>query len=165
MDDEPTTGSGHPSNADTHAKPAPAPSPGEPRRWGWLIPGVTFLVGLALGGIVVFAQQSGSNTASSGGTSTPSPSVTLTPPGGEQSSQVAVVKVPSACLSVADDARNMVDIAAKAVSAARDLDAAALASAVRQLDEAQKAVTSSATACRSVQALLPTATATPSPTT
>ncbi|MEO7059462.1 MAG: hypothetical protein ABI083_07080 [Lapillicoccus sp.] len=125
---------------------------------------MTFVVGLALGGIVVFAQQSGSNTASSGGRSTPTTTVT-TPPTGAQSSQVAVVRVPAACLSVADDAKAMVDVATKAVTAARDLDAAALATAVRQLDEAQKAVTASASACREVQATLPTATATSSPTT
>lgn len=162
-DKPPTTGSTNASNNGTGAKPAPLHR--EPRRWGWLIPGVTFLVGLALGGVIVFAQQSGSNTASSGGRATPNTTVTVTPPTGAPSSQVAVVQVPAACLSVADDAKAMVDIATNAVTAARNLDAASLATAVRQLDEAQKAVTASATACRAVQATLPTATATSSPAT
>ncbi|MDQ2756184.1 MAG: hypothetical protein M3Y71_06410 [Actinomycetota bacterium] len=122
---------------------------------------MTFLVGLVLGGLVIFAQQSGQDTASSGGTSTPSNSVTATTPtGSASSSPVAVVRVPAECLTVADDSQALVDVAAGAVTAARDLDAAALADAVRKLDTAQKAVTASAAACRQVQASLPTVSST-----
>lgn len=129
------------------------------RQWGWLIPGVTFLVGIVLGGAVVFAQQSGPDTASpSTGTGTPSSSATATS-SDAASSPVAVVRVPQACLSVADDSQALVDVAGRAVTAARDLDAAALATAVRQLDAAQKVVSASASACREVQATLPTVSA------
>ncbi|MEO3938740.1 hypothetical protein V3N99_18585 [Dermatophilaceae bacterium Soc4.6] len=138
---------------------------GTGRRWGWLIPGVTFLVGIVLGGLVVFAQQSGQDTASSGGSSTPSRSVTATPTDSSSSSAVAVVRVPKECLTVADDSQALVDVATGAVTAARNLDAAALADAVRQLDAAQKAVTASAAACRQVQASLPTVTSTDAATT
>ncbi len=162
MNDRPTMrGSGTPPTGGDDAKTSPTPPPQEPRRWGWLVPGVTFLLGLALGGIVVFAQQSGSDTASSGSSSTPTTGVTSSTPNGPQSSSDAVVLVPAECLSVADDAKAMVDIATGAVAAARDLDAAALSAAVRQLDEAQKAVTASANSCREVQATLPTSTSSP----
>ncbi|MEO9152354.1 MAG: hypothetical protein ABI243_08125 [Lapillicoccus sp.] len=133
-------------------------SPREPRRWGWLVPGVTFLIGLVLGGVVIFAQQSGRDSAATEGKSTPSATATTTAPSGAGTAD-AVVRVPAACLRVADDSKALVDIASKAVGAARDLDAAALADAVRQLDTAQKAVTSSADACRAVQASLPTVSA------
>lgn len=158
----PTSGSPTPPNPEdrTNRANTPAAPPREPRRWGWLVPTVTFLLGLALAGIVVSAQNSGSNSASSGGTST----VTVTPTTGPPSSQVAVVEVPAACLSVADDANALVDVAATAVTAARNLDASALSAAVRQLDDAQKAVTASANACRAMQATLPSTTPTPSPT-
>lgn len=159
----PTPGSRTPGDPEdrTNRANTPAAPPREPRRWGWLVPTVTFLLGLALAGIVVSAQNSGSSTASSGATST----ATATPTTGPSSSQVAVVEVPAACLSVADDAKALVDVAATAVTAARNLDATALSAAVRQLDEAQKAVTSSADACRAIQATLPSTTPTSSPTT
>lgn len=163
MNDTPPSGSSTPSDPQDVATRAttPAPAPKEPRRWGWLVPAATFLLGLALAGIVVSAQNSGSSTASSGGSST----VTVAPTTGPPSSPVAVVEVPAACLSVADDAKALVDVAATAVTAARNLDASALSAAVRQLDDAQKAVTSSADACRAIQATLPSTTAAPSPTT
>jgi hypothetical protein len=161
VNDGQPSGSSTPSNSQEGGNRAPAPAPKEPRRWGWLVPAATFLLGLALAGIVVSAQNSGSSTASSGGSST----VTVAPTTGPPSSPVAVVEVPAACLSVADDAKALVDVAATAVTAARNLDASALSAAVRQLDDAQKAVTSSADACRAVQATLPSTTAAPSPTT
>ncbi len=163
MNEKPPTPGSSPSDPEDRTDRAntPAAPPREPRRWGWLVPAVTFLLGLALAGIVVTAQNSGSSTASSGGTSS---TATVSPTNGPPSSPVAVVEVPAACLSVADDAKALVDVAATAVTAARNLDASALSAAVRQLDDAQKAVTASADACRAVQTTLPSATPPPTPT-
>lgn len=169
-DEHQTTGGNDPqgtggTRATPPAAPAAAPAAPEQRRWGWLVPAVTFLLGLVLGGIIIFAQQSGRDAASSGGAGTPTPTTATSVPSGTTSSPVAVVRVPAECLSVADDSKALVDVASSAVTAARDLDAAALADAVRRLDEAQKKVTASADTCRQVEATLPTLSETSSPTT
>ncbi|MEO7234956.1 MAG: hypothetical protein ABIW80_06240 [Lapillicoccus sp.] len=91
-------------------------------------------------------------------TVTPSATPTSTSRG-TQPDTVATVRVPAACIKVADDSKKVADLANQAVSAARDLDAAKLSDLVRQMGEAQNILTQDGNACREVQA---TVTASPS---
>ncbi len=114
----------------------------------WLIPALTFLVGLVLGGAVIAAVGSGGDGAvtGSGGTSsstTSAPSTLTT-----STSPDATVTVPSACLQVADDSQALLGLVSNAVGAVRDLDAARLSDIVRQLRDAQNALSETATRCQ-----------------
>lgn len=117
----------------------------------WMLPAVTFVVGVLLGAVVLWATTSGDNSPStaSGPTATssitPAPTVTTT----------ATLSVPRECLKVADDAKAVTDVVTQMVAAARDLDAAKLSDLVRQLQTAQKTVQDDAATCRDAQVSIP----------
>jgi hypothetical protein len=130
-------------------------------RW-WLIPALTFLVGLVLGGVVVGAMRGGN--AGSTAEVAPSTSAVPTPSAsGTALPATATVVVPAECLQVAQDSQALVDLTSQAASAARDLDAGKLSDVVRQIDEAQTTLRTHAQACRAVDASLSSG-ATPSTT-
>lgn len=120
-------------------------------RW-WLIPAVTFLVGLVLGGGVIALAGLGSDgTPSAGSTTTPVPSPTRT--------TAPDLVVPGDCVQVATDSQALLSLVDEAAQAARDLDAAKLSDLVAELRAQQQIVRDQAAACQSAAA------ATPSPTT
>lgn len=134
-------------------------------RQRWFIPVITFVVGLLLGGLVIWAVRSGdSGTASPNASVSPTASATGTGNGGTAAPTTATVVVPAECLKVSEDASALNDLAKRAVTAARDLDASALSAVVREIDTAQTALRQHADACRNVQASI-TGGATPSVTT
>ena len=151
-------------------KPASTPPTNETNtveklgRQRWFIPVITFVVGLVLGGLLIGALRSGDSTASSPDASA-SPTTSATgPAGGTAAPTTATLVVPAECLKVSDDAATLNELARRAVTAARDLDASELSSVVREIDTAQKALREHADACRDVQASI-TGGTTPSLTT
>lgn len=120
----------------------------------WLIPAVTFLVGVLLGAVVVGVSRSGDGgdvaqgSTPSGTQTTAAPTVSTT----TASRPAATVTVPGSCLQVADNTQQLLDLVQKAAGAARDLDASQLSSIVRQLQEAQAGLQAQANACQSAAA-------------
>ncbi len=134
-------------------------------RQRWFIPVITFVVGLLLGGLVIWAVRSGdSGTASPDASASPTVSATGPGSGGTAAPTTASVVVPAECLKLSDDASALNDLARRAVTAARDLNATELSTVVREIDTAQTALRQHADACRNVQATI-TGGAIPSATT
>ncbi len=170
-----------PKNTDKHPEgtqgpPAAGPKPDGPghsavapvpggRRWWWLLPALTFLIGLVLGGVVIGATRSGSSTPAASPTQTQTQTLSSgTPaPTGAEAPTVATVVVPAECLKVAQDSQLLVDLTKQAAAAARDLDAAKLSDLVRQIDTAQTTLREHAASCQSVEASISAGT-TPSET-
>ena len=147
---------------DKNPPTAPVESVGRQR---WFIPVITFVVGLLLGGLVIGALRSGdTGTASPDASTSPSASATGPASGGTAAPTTATVVVPAECLKVSADASALNDLARRAVTAARDLNASDLSAVVREIDTAQTALRQHADACRDVQASI-TGGATPSVTT
>ncbi|MDN5767390.1 MAG: hypothetical protein L0H78_16430 [Humibacillus sp.] len=134
-------------------------------RQRWFIPVITFVVGLLLGGLVIWAVRSGDSGSATPDAST-APTVAATGPtsGSTAAPTTATVVVPAECLMVSEDASTLNDLVRRAVTAARDLDASALSTVVREIDTAQAALRQHADACKDVQASI-TGGATPSLTT
>ncbi|MEO7447315.1 MAG: hypothetical protein ABI336_03490 [Humibacillus sp.] len=122
-------------------------------RW-WVIPALTFLVGLVLGGVVIGALR----PVTPGAAADLSPSASATPTGqgstGARLPATATVVVPAECLEVAGDSQNLVELTQQAAAAARDLDASRLSEIVRQIDTAQSTLRGHADACRAVKGSL-----------
>ena len=131
-------------------------------RQHWFIPVITFVVGLLLGGLVIGALRSGDSGTTPLASASPTASATGT--GGTAAPTTATVVVPAECLQVSDDAAVLNDLAKRAVTAARDLNAGELSAVVREIDTAQTALRKHADACRAVQASI-TGGTTPSVTT
>jgi hypothetical protein len=133
---------------DDNARPPAdsAPTGGNGGPVGWLIPAVTFLVGLVLGGLVIgllrsdFGDGDGSaaGTTPSTASATPAPSTSLAEP----------ITIPGECVQIASDSQQLLDLVDQAVTAARDLDAEQLSSIVSQLQDQQQRVRDQAAACQ-----------------
>jgi hypothetical protein len=124
----------------------------------WILPAVTFLVGLGVGMLILGAVRSSSGSISSA-TPTVTTTVTATPTGSAATggTAVATARVPAECLQVDNDARRLVDLANQAVTAAGSLDAARLSDLVRQIGETQKTLSAHAETCRAASATVTTA--------
>lgn len=118
-----------------------------PRRLFWLLPTLTFLVGLVLGGGLVAL---GSNDAESA-IGQPPPSSSAPTPSGVPSageSGDGTVVVPQECVAAADTSLEVLDLVRKAVAAIGDLDARRLQEIVDRLQELDPEVTRLAETCR-----------------
>lgn len=155
-----TSGSGDSGGASgsggTRGTGLTGPPPQEHRRsggarfWMIMVPAVAFLLGVALGAIVVAAgsTESGATASTSPGAS----ASTSAPPGTSSSTSErapATITVPGACLQVADDSQRLLDLVNQIAAAARDLDAARLSDLVRQVQDAQTVLQRDTQACRS----------------
>ncbi len=103
----------------------------EERRQGWislLLPAGTFLVGLALGGILVYAGTSGGSDAES----VPSESTSSGSPSGGADT---VVTVPAACDEAAAKVSEAYTLLRQAVSQVRDFQADQLVETLNQLED------------------------------
>lgn len=114
-----------------------------------LLPAATFLVGLLLGGALVWVAQPGEEGGGSAeGQPSPSAGVTPTPttvPSGS-------IVVPRACLQAVEAAQEVVDLARDAVTAIGDLDAAALQKVVNRIEKLDRRVRADIDACRQPEA-------------
>ncbi len=144
------------------SQPTPPPStpapPAKPRPAAWLIPAVALLVGVILGGVIIWVSTSSSRSGSGISTAIPTVTETVTPTNGTSSpGTVATLSVPAECLQVADDSKAVVDLVQQSVTAARDLDAAKLSDLVRQIQAAQQTLQTHAASCQQASASLPPA--------
>lgn len=115
-------------------------------RPSWFVPVITFVVGLLLGGLVVFAVRSGESSTGAGAAGPTAPAAPAAT--GSGGPTTATLVVPAACLKVSDDASKLNDLARQAVAAARDLDAGELSKVVREIDVTQSTLREHAGACR-----------------
>jgi hypothetical protein len=120
------------------------------RRMTWLLPALTFVVGVVLGAVVV-AITSGSDGAeptAGGSAATRVGGAGATPTPSPGASGDVSVTVPAECTALANDAQNAADLLNQAATAARDLDAKALADVARRMQDARDRLTKQADACR-----------------
>lgn len=122
-------------------------------RRGWLLPAVTFLVGVVLGGGVIAATTSGgsTDTGSVSPTASASPAVPPDPSPGAPPDD-ATVTVPGECVQLSEDSEDVLDLVEQAATAARDLDAAGLSQVVREMQDAQETLRKHAADCRDAAA-------------
>lgn len=137
---------------------APTPASGGRRVGGagWLLPALTFVIGVALGAVVVWAVSPGGDgngpatavapPATSSG-SAPTPSAPAGVGASPTSPGAVIVTVPAACSSLAQDARQAADLLTQAGAAARDLDASRLANIARQMQDVRDRLSSQSAAC------------------
>jgi len=116
-----------------------------------VIPLVTFLVGLVLGGGVIALAGVGSDddeepAGADQSATTPSASPTSTTTGPTS------VTIPGDCIQIAADAQALLDLADQAVTAARDLDADALSDIVAELRTQQETLSTQANICQQAAA-------------
>lgn len=146
-------GSSTPAESSTPAGDDLMAGPGhggrQQRWWPWLVPAVTFAIGVALGAVVVAVGNSGgsgsSDMAAPGGSGVPTPVATSTTP-----HPPATITVPGKCLQVADDSQQLLDLASQAATAARDLDASRLSDVVAKMGVVQSTLRTNAEACKSI---------------
>jgi hypothetical protein len=115
----------------------------------WLIPALTFLVGVALGGVVVAVsngggEDTGSSTATSETAATSAPTTSTETSGRAP----ATVTVPGPCLQLADDSDVLLEQVNQVAEAARDLDAERLSELVRDLQQSRDLLQEDSQACR-----------------
>lgn len=123
-----------------------------------MIPALTFLVGVILGGVIIWVSTSSSRSNSGISTAIPTVAETVTPSHSASSpGTAATLSVPAQCLQVADDSKAVVDLVNQSVNAVRDLDASKLSDLVRQIQAAQKTLQADATSCQQATASLPPA--------
>lgn len=112
------------------------------RAWSLLLPALTFLAGLGLAAAVLGAT--GSDDAEDA-TAQPTPSPT---PSASPAQPELVVRVPGPCLQSAERAEQAYALLERGVTAARDLDARALADLVDQVQRERPQVEALVQACR-----------------
>lgn len=127
----------------------PDGQPGErsgPSRAFWLVPALTFAVGLLLGALVVGAATSGDDAdppaAQAMATPDPTPAA-----GGDLE-----IVVPASCLQAAEHADEIVEIMNRGVIAAGDLDAEAVQEALDELVEMRPTIEALIDQCREAAA-------------
>lgn len=130
------------------------------RRWSVLLPALSFVAGLVLGGAVVGAatRDSGSGGAVA---ASPSPSSGAASPSPSGTSVI----VPGTCVQAADEADRAYALLERGIKAARDVDAGALADIVAEVQQKRPGVQSLVRQCRQQAAatvVSPAPTASPS---
>jgi hypothetical protein len=121
------------------------------RRMTWLLPALAFVVGVVLGAVVVGAITSGDSSRTSADTSaggTGGSTARATPAPSASRSGDLTVTVPAECAALAGDARDAASLLEQAATAARDLDAGALADVARRMQDARDRLNAQAEACR-----------------
>jgi hypothetical protein len=112
------------------------------RRLSWLVPALTFVAGLLLGGGVIAAADWG------GGDRPAAAQAQSVPPPNPIPSGDATITVPASCAEGLDRAEAALDAADTALEAVRDLDTAQLQRALDRLQGIQPDVRRLADACR-----------------
>lgn len=129
------------------AEGAPASPPrSTPGAWFVLAPAAALVVGLLLGGLLVWAGRddpSGVSAPEDGATAAPSPSAAA----GEDTAVV----VPSECLEAADTVEEATDVFRDLAGAVRDLRTGELPELLTRLERLDAQARSQADACREVQ--------------
>jgi hypothetical protein len=112
----------------------PAQSPG---RWSRLLPAATFVVGLALGSVLVAVSQGGDDQDGQGAAGTPTPSAS--DPDVAASDDQVVLAVPQACRDAAENLRQATSVLGDAIGSVRDFDPDQLVKLLNQLEDLDNA--------------------------
>lgn len=127
------------------------------RRHRWislLLPTATFVIGLALGGILVYANSGdtdNSGNAGSGGDATNAPASTASASGSSPSpTGDTVVTVPAACEQAAEKVSEAYTLLRQAVDQVRNFDADELVSTLNELEDVDAATRPLVDACTQV---------------
>lgn len=117
-----------------------------PGPWSWLLPALTFLGGVALGGVVVGVGFAGGDSTPTQVTASPSTlAAPTTSPGANADVQVTV---PGPCLDAADAAAQVARQLDEVANAAKNLDARRLQEIVNGFQQLQPKVQREAAQCR-----------------
>ena len=115
----------------------------------WLVPALTFLIGLGLGAAVIAVTgDDGAREGASPPAVSPSPTPTPGSPQPTTPTGDATIVIPAACIRTAEGAEQAAGLMRRAVEAARDLNAARLQEIVDQFESLQPEIQESAEACR-----------------
>lgn len=112
--------------------------------WFVVVPAITLLVGLVLGGLIVGVAHDGSKSPDVG------PSATPTPADPSASSDVAVV-VPQECLQAAETVQRATELIRDGVAAIRDFRPDELITLLDQLEDLDAEAREQAAACSEVE--------------
>ncbi len=132
------------------------------RSWlGLWVPTLTFLVGLILGGVLVYANSGGDSPQVLG----PDPETTASPSASTHDTQDTLVTLPAACDEAATKVREAYDLLRQAVGQVRDFQADALVETLNSLEDVDKEARTLVSECSAVQVSTSPATSpSPSPT-
>lgn len=121
--------------------------PAAPRsnRWFFLLPALTFLIGLLLGGVLVAVTGMGDNGSDDDrAQATDAP----TTPDPQASASDLTVTIPGSCVDAAELSEDVLDLADRAAAALRDLDAGELPSLIADMEALSAQVREAADRCR-----------------
>lgn len=121
------------------------PTPRRDNRF-FLVPALTFLIGLALGGVLVWVGDVGAGTG--GEDSQAQPSQTTSAPDPQATTPDVTVTVPGSCVEAAERSQEVLDLANQAARAIGDLDARELQEIVAQMQDLEPVVRDAATRCQ-----------------
>jgi hypothetical protein len=110
-------------------------------RWLWVLPALTFLVGLALGALVVGGPSDAPVSGTGDPAAAPAPEPSAAP-------SDLLVRVPEPCLAVAEQAEEAVAVVDRAVAAVRSFDARELQEVLNQAQNLRSGVERLAADCR-----------------
>ncbi len=110
-----------------------------------LLPALTFLIGLALGAVIVWVGVPSGDNGASTAPRTPSATVTVHP----STAPAVGAGVPPSCMRAGKAAQTVVTLVEHAVGAVRDFDAQRLERIVQRLQSLDHQVRQDVQACRS----------------
>lgn len=108
-----------------------------------LVPAITFLLGLVLGGVLIGVADLGADGSDGTQEAAPAPTTASATP-----SDDVTVTVPRACLDVAERTEEVLDLVQRAAAAIGDLDARELGTIVDEMQTLEPEVRENAAACQ-----------------
>ncbi len=118
-------------------------------RWAWLLPTLTFLLGLALGAALLGLPRLGDDSAGSTSPDARATPAAPTPEATPDPQVEAATARARACLRVAERGDEIGNTFGDAVAAIRDLNASALQDVLDRAEQQQRQLTPDVEACRS----------------
>lgn len=127
-------------------------SPAPPRDRGGrsflLLPAATFVVGLVLGGLVMWLGSSGRDGAGEGEPGPAATTAAVGEPSPAASPADRTVTVPGACVAAAERAQEVLDLAREAASAIAELDARRMQVLVNEMEDLEPVLRQSSQECQ-----------------
>jgi hypothetical protein len=137
------------TSRDTVPEPPTNPESGRSRGGAlfWVVPALTFLVGLGLGALIVWLGTGGSGSTSAESSSSSGAGSSAA----TSSSPPTTITVPAECAQIADQVQAVRDDLAQAVTAIGALDTDAIGRALSDLQTRQAEISRLAESCRQVE--------------
>lgn len=122
--------------------PSTSNAPRRDRRF-LLVPAITFLLGLVLGGVLIGVANLGPDGADGTGEAAPAPATSSATPTDD-----VTVTVPRPCVDVAERSEEVLDLVQRAAAAVGDLNARELGTIVDEMQALEPEVRENAAACQ-----------------